>query len=74
MAIGNGPADELVLVSHAHEFDIPGTVDLNAREGEPTGYGQALYPVPSDDPNDPLQVSRIHAMLFLFMDDNANEI
>jgi hypothetical protein len=25
-------------------------------EGDDTGYGQALYPVPAEDPNDPLQV------------------
>jgi len=43
--------------SHAHEEDVPGTVNLQAREGEETHYGQALYPVPSSDPNDPLQVS-----------------
>ncbi|KAL4796894.1 major facilitator superfamily domain-containing protein [Aspergillus venezuelensis] len=38
------------------EGTIPGTVDLTAAEGEATSssYGQALYPVPSDDPNDPL--------------------
>lgn len=24
-------------------------------EGDDTGYGQALFPVPADDPNDPLQ-------------------
>ncbi|KAK5662404.1 hypothetical protein OQA88_8314 [Cercophora sp. LCS_1] len=41
--------------SHAHEEDVPGTVNLNAREGEETHYGQALFPVPSSDPNDPLQ-------------------
>ncbi|EEA18973.1 hypothetical protein TMatcc_010485 [Talaromyces marneffei ATCC 18224] len=41
--------------SHAHEVDVPGTVDLNAAAGDDTGYGQALYPVPTDDPNDPLQ-------------------
>jgi hypothetical protein len=41
--------------SHAHEEDIPGTVNLNAQEGDDTGYGQALFPVPADDPNDPLQ-------------------
>lgn len=41
--------------SHAHEGDIPGTVDLRAAEGDDTGYGQALYPVPAEDPNDPLQ-------------------
>ncbi|KAI1616620.1 serine/threonine kinase 16 [Exophiala viscosa] len=41
--------------SHAHEEAIPGTVNLNAAEGDDTGYGQALFPVPADDPNDPLQ-------------------
>ncbi|KAL5337362.1 major facilitator superfamily domain-containing protein [Aspergillus crustosus] len=40
----------------SREGDIPGTVDLSASEGEVTrsSYGQALYPVPSNDPNDPL--------------------
>lgn len=41
--------------SHAHEAGVSGTVDLSAVEGEETHYGQALYPVPSADPNDPLQ-------------------
>ncbi|KAK4223476.1 major facilitator superfamily domain-containing protein [Podospora fimiseda] len=41
--------------SHAHEEDIPGTVNLKAYDGEETHYGQALFPVPSADPNDPLQ-------------------
>ncbi|KAK0105504.1 hypothetical protein ONS96_004889 [Cadophora gregata f. sp. sojae] len=41
--------------SHAHEEDVPGTVNLNAAEGDETGYGQALFPVPAADPNDPLQ-------------------
>ncbi|KAK3937817.1 MFS general substrate transporter [Diplogelasinospora grovesii] len=41
--------------SHAHEESVPGTVNLRAREGEETHYGQALFPVPSADPNDPLQ-------------------
>ncbi|CAI7663556.1 unnamed protein product [Penicillium manginii] len=41
--------------SHAHEGEIPGTVDLSAAEGDDTAYGQALYPVPAEDPNDPLQ-------------------
>ncbi|KAF9892977.1 hypothetical protein FE257_000569 [Aspergillus nanangensis] len=41
--------------SHAQEGEIPGTVDLTAAEGDDTAYGQALYPVPSEDPNDPLQ-------------------
>ena len=26
--------------SHAHEGDIPGTVDLKAAEGDDTAYGQ----------------------------------
>ena len=44
-----------LIHSHAHEEDIPGTVNLNALEGDDTGYGQALFPVPAEDPNDPLQ-------------------
>ncbi|KAL4810097.1 major facilitator superfamily domain-containing protein [Aspergillus unguis] len=40
----------------AREGAIPGTVDLAASDDEATNatYGQALYPVPTDDPNDPL--------------------
>ncbi|KAK4154517.1 hypothetical protein C8A00DRAFT_42741 [Chaetomidium leptoderma] len=41
--------------SHAHEEGVSGTVNLQAKDGEETHYGQALYPVPSADPNDPLQ-------------------
>ncbi|KAF2841196.1 MFS general substrate transporter [Patellaria atrata CBS 101060] len=44
-----------LVQSHAHEEDIPGTVNLKAVEGDDTGYGQALFPVPCRDPNDPLQ-------------------
>lgn len=40
--------------SHAHEEGIPGTVNLKAVEGDDTYLGQALFPVPSNDPNDPL--------------------
>ncbi|KAL4879651.1 major facilitator superfamily domain-containing protein [Aspergillus karnatakaensis] len=42
--------------SSPREGDLPGTVDLSATEGEATtsSYGQALYPVPSNDPNYPL--------------------
>ncbi|OQO00956.1 hypothetical protein B0A48_13645 [Cryoendolithus antarcticus] len=43
--------------SHAHE-DIPGTVDCKVVEGDDSAYGQALFPVPADDPNDPLQWPR----------------
>ncbi|KZV82050.1 putative MFS transporter [Exidia glandulosa HHB12029] len=43
------------LRSHAHEGDIPGTVNVQAVEGDDTYLGQALYPVPAEDPNDPLQ-------------------
>lgn len=41
-----------ILNSHAHEGDIPGTVDLSAAESDDTAHGQALYPVPAEDPND----------------------
>ncbi|KAK0625086.1 major facilitator superfamily domain-containing protein [Bombardia bombarda] len=51
--------------SHAHE-DIPGTVDLRAKEGEETHYGQALFPVPSADPNDPLQWPKFKKHMILF--------
>lgn len=50
--------------SHAHE-DLPGTVDLNAQEGEETHYGQALFPVPSADPNDPLQWTKFRKHMIL---------
>lgn len=50
-----------IVNSHAHEGDIPGTVDLSAAEGDDTAYGQALYPVPAEDPNDPLQVRELQA-------------
>ncbi|KAL2179627.1 major facilitator superfamily domain-containing protein [Thermothelomyces heterothallicus CBS 202.75] len=51
--------------SHAREGDVPGTVDLSTREGDDTGYGQALYPVPAEDPNDPLQWSKTRKNLIL---------
>ncbi|KAI1408295.1 MFS general substrate transporter [Hypoxylon sp. FL1857] len=41
--------------SHAHEEDIPGTVNVRAVEGDDAYLGQALFPVPAEDPNDPLQ-------------------
>ncbi|KAK5724416.1 hypothetical protein LTR15_004461 [Elasticomyces elasticus] len=53
MAEGRKTGKHLVH-SHAHE-DVPGTVNVQALEGDDTAYGQALYPMPADDPNDPLQ-------------------
>ncbi|CAG8960576.1 hypothetical protein HYFRA_00013399 [Hymenoscyphus fraxineus] len=53
--------------SHAHEEDIPGTVNLRAAEGDETAYGQALFPVPSDDPNDPLQWSNFQKTMILII-------
>lgn len=44
----------LFSTSHAHEESLPGTVNLQVAEGDDSAYGQALYPVPSEDPNDPL--------------------
>jgi hypothetical protein len=43
----------LILCSHATEGDIPGTLNLAAVDGDDTAYGQALFPVPAEDPNDP---------------------
>lgn len=37
---------------------MPGTVNLRAVEGDDTALGQALFPVPAEDPNDPLQWPR----------------
>lgn len=45
---------------------MPGTVNLRAQEGEETHYGQALYPVPSADPNDPLQWSKFKKHMIMF--------
>lgn len=53
--------------SHAHEEDLPGTVNLQALEGDDTAYGQALYPVPSEDPNDPLQWSNSKKTMILII-------
>ncbi|PKS08652.1 hypothetical protein jhhlp_005041 [Lomentospora prolificans] len=44
-----------LVQSHATEGDVPGTVNLKAADGDDTAYGQALFPVPAEDPNDPLQ-------------------
>lgn len=47
-----------LLSSHAKEGVVPGTVNLQAAEGDDVAYGQALFPVPAEDPNDPLQWPR----------------
>jgi hypothetical protein len=52
--------------SHAHE-ELPGTVNLQALEGDDTAYGQALYPVPSEDPNDPLLWSNSKKTMILII-------
>jgi hypothetical protein len=56
----DGRQEKLILpsCSHAHE-DVPGTVNVQAVEGDDVAYGQALFPVPEDDPNDPLQVRNL---------------
>ncbi|CAK7223372.1 hypothetical protein SEUCBS140593_005213 [Sporothrix eucalyptigena] len=51
--------------SHAKEGAVPGTVDLRAAEGDDTAYGQALFPVPAEDPNDPLQWPELKKSLIL---------
>ena len=40
-------------------------------EGDDTGYGQALFPVPAQDPNDPLQV-RIEPHIYAYDDGKAD--
>jgi len=42
-------------------------VNLQALEGDDTAYGQALYPVPSEDPNDPLQWSNSKKTMILII-------
>jgi hypothetical protein len=32
-------------------------------EGDDTAYGQALFPIPAEDPNDPLQVSSLRILI-----------
>ncbi|KAK4222308.1 major facilitator superfamily domain-containing protein [Podospora fimiseda] len=59
------PGTRHLVHSHAKELDIPGTLDLTPKEGDDTGYGQALYPVPAEDPNDPLQWPNTRKTLIL---------
>ncbi|KZO98485.1 putative MFS transporter [Calocera viscosa TUFC12733] len=58
-----------IVRSHAHEGDIPGTVYLKAEEGDDTKgtYGQAVFPIPSDDPNDPLRWSDFKKTVILII-------
>ncbi|KAI8958182.1 putative MFS transporter [Daldinia sp. FL1419] len=53
--------------SHAHEEGVPGTVNLQAADGDDTGYGMALFPVPAEDPNDPLQWSNFKKTMILII-------
>ncbi|KAI0467362.1 putative MFS transporter [Xylaria cf. heliscus] len=64
---GGGPSQpgQHLVHSHAHEGDIPGTVHVKATDGDDTGYGQALFPVPAEDPNDPLQWSKFKKTMIL---------
>ncbi|KAI1343482.1 MFS general substrate transporter [Xylariaceae sp. FL0016] len=59
-----GPEAHLVH-SHAHEGDIPGTVHVQLAEGDDSALGMALFPVPAEDPNDPLQWSRSKKIMIL---------
>jgi MFS family permease len=47
-----------IHISHAKEDVVPGTVYLNPEEGDETHYGQALFPIPTVDPNDPLNLPK----------------
>lgn len=44
------------LIAYQTECEII-NANHSCTEGDDTGYGQALFPVPAEDPNDPLQVS-----------------
>ena len=48
-----------IIQSHAHEENVPGTLFLRPAEGDDTAFGQALFPVPSNDLNDPLLWSKL---------------
>ncbi|KAK3319861.1 major facilitator superfamily domain-containing protein [Cercophora scortea] len=65
--VAHTAAGRHLVHSHAKEGDIPGTVDLSVAEGDDTAYGQALYPVPAEDPNDPLQWSNTRKTLILIV-------
>nr|OQO20413.1 hypothetical protein B0A51_11036 [Rachicladosporium sp. CCFEE 5018] len=51
--------------SHAKAGAIPGTVDLSVADGDDTAFGQALFPVPAEDPNDPLQWPKWKKLMIL---------
>lgn len=53
-------------VSHAKEDIVPGTVFLQPEEGDKTAFGQALFPVPTLDPNDPLLWPKWRKYVYLF--------
>ncbi|KAI2772111.1 putative MFS transporter [Daldinia loculata] len=53
--------------SHAREEGVPGTVNLQAAEGDDMVYGMALFPVPAEDPNDPLQWSNFKKTMILII-------
>ncbi|CAJ2510781.1 Uu.00g064060.m01.CDS01 [Anthostomella pinea] len=61
------PDEHRLVHSHAREAEIPGTVDLKVTEGDDTGYGQALFPVPAEDPNDPLHWSNFKKTVILII-------
>ncbi|KAI2611892.1 MFS general substrate transporter [Hypoxylon sp. NC1633] len=64
--LGGSQARNSHLVrSHAHEEEIPGTVNVQTVEGDDAYYGQALFPVPAEDPNDPLQWPRAKKITIL---------
>ncbi|KAI5867551.1 MFS general substrate transporter [Durotheca rogersii] len=64
--LGNQGPSHLVR-SHAHEEDVPGTVNVRAVEGDDAYHGQALFPVPAEDPNDPLQWPKVKKITILLV-------
>jgi MFS family permease len=66
MEMSNGPLKVFAPISHAKEDVVPGTVFLRPEEGDKTAFGQALFPVPTLDPNDPVLWPKWRKYVYLF--------
>ncbi|ETS85153.1 hypothetical protein PFICI_03178 [Pestalotiopsis fici W106-1] len=60
-------AERHLVHSHAHEGSIPGTVNVQVVEGDDTALGQALFPVPPQDPNHCLNWPAWKKQIILFI-------
>ena len=62
------PSPSLLPSAHhgCQEDEVPGTVYLRPEEGDKTAFGQALFPVPTLDPNDPVLWPKWRKYIYLF--------